>query len=132
MSNKKMQDMLTDPDKKVNETVNVLARLIRQIFYDLGIDYPRLNRDINRFLNEQQQEVHRSTKEQTRERGNLVKEICGDELTWKNFVKAIKVLNPISMEIQVTLKWRRTQTIHTVNVNVAGINSSDVNDKNEE
>lgn len=129
MSNKVLQDILSDAEKKTNETTNGLARLYRGILYDLNVDWPRLNRDITRFLDRQQTEVERSSKEQTRERGNLVKELCGDALTWKNFVKGIQVLNPVSMEIQVTLKWRRgIETIHKTNLNIGGLSP----DNNEE
>lgn len=132
MSNKVLQDMLADPEKKTNETNNGLARLFRGILYDLNVDWGRLNRDINRYFDRQQLEVKRSVKEQTRERGNLIKELCGDALTWKNFVKGIQVLNPVSMELQVTLKWRKgIETVHKVNLNVANINQPDDEDDEE-
>lgn len=132
MSNKVLQDMLADPEKKTNETNNGLARLFRGILYDLNVDWGRLNRDINRYFDRQQLEVKRSVKEQTRERGNLIKELCGDALTWKNFVKGIQVLNPVSMELQVTLKWRKgIETVHKVNLNVANINQPDNEDDEE-
>ena len=132
MSNKVLQDLLSDPEKKTNETNNGLARLFRTILYDLNVEWSRLNRDIGRYFDRQQHEVQRSTKEQIRERGNLVKELCGDALTWKNFVKGIQVLNPLSMEIQITLKWRKgIETVHTVNINVANVNCSDEDDEVE-
>lgn len=124
--------MLADPEKKTNETNNGLARLFRSILHDLNVDWSRLNRDITRYLDRQQLEVKRSVKEQTRERGNLVKELCGDALTWKNFVKGIQVLNPLSMELQVTLRWRKgIETIHKVNLNVANVNLQEHEDNED-
>lgn len=127
MSNKNLQDMLVDPDKKVNESTNILAKLFRTVLYDLNVDYSQLNRNIIAYLDKQQLSVRKSAKEQTREKGNLVKELSSHSLTWNNFVKGLQVINPVSAEIRLTLRWRRgRETIHTVNVNVQSLGDNEI------
>lgn len=127
MSNKNLQDMLVDPDKKVNESTNILAKLFRTVLYDLNVDYSQLNRNIIAYLDKQQLSVKKSAKEQTREKGNLVKELSSHSLTWNNFVKGLQVINPVSAEIRLTLRWRRgRETIHTVNVNVQSLGDNEI------
>lgn len=127
MSNKNLQDMLVDPDKKVNESTNILAKLFRTVLYDLNVDYGQLNRNIIAYLDKQQLSVKKSVKEQTREKGNLVKELSSNSLTWNNFVKGLQVINPVSAEIRLTLRWRRgRETIHTVNVNVQSLGDNEI------
>lgn len=127
MSNKNLQDMLVDPDKKVNESTNILAKLFRTVLYDLNVDYGQLNRNIIAYLDKQQLSVKKSAKEQTREKGNLVKELSSNSLTWNNFVKGLQVINPVSAEIRLTLRWRRgRETIHTVNVNVQSLGDNEI------
>lgn len=129
MSNKNLQEMLVDPDKKVHESTNILAKLFRTVLYDLNVDYSQLNRNIIAYLDKQQLSVKKSTKEQTREKGNLVKELSSNSLTWNNFVKGLQVINPISAEIRLTLRWRRgRETIHTVNINVQSLGDSEIDD----
>lgn len=111
--------MLNDPSKKVGESNNILARLFRTVIFDLNISHEQLSRNIGNYLNRQQSSVARSVKEQTRERGNLVKELAQDALTWKNFIKGLQVLNPVSAEIKLTLKWGRGhETEHKVHIAV--------------
>lgn len=129
MSNKNLQDMLVDPDKKVNESTNILAKLFRTVLYDLNVDYGQLNRNIIAYLDKQQLSVKKSVKEQTREKGNLVKELSSNSLTWNNFVKGLQVINPVSAEIRLTLRWRRgRETIHSVNINVQSLGDSEIDD----
>ena len=126
MSNKNLQEMLNDPNKKVGESTNILAKLFRTILYDLDVTHGQLHRNILNYLEKQQMSVQKSVKEQTREKGNLVKELASNSLTWRNFVKGLQVINPVSAEIRVTLRWKRgRETSHVVNVNIQGIDDND-------
>lgn len=118
--------MLNDPNKKVGESTNILAKLFRTILYDLDVTHGQLHRNILNYLEKQQMSVQKSVKEQTREKGNLVKELASNSLTWRNFVKGLQVINPVSAEIRVTLRWKRgRETSHVVNVNIQGIDDND-------
>ena len=119
MSNKDLQEILSSPDKNIAETTNALARLFRLVLRDHGVGYDQFNRSITNYLNREQQAAERSKKEQSREKGNLVKELSGNSFTFKNFTKGLRVLNPISAELSLTLKWRRNQeSVHTIVMNI--------------
>lgn len=119
MSNKDLQEMLSSPDKNLTETTNPLARLFRLVLRDHNVSYEQFNRSMSNYLNREQSAASRSKKEQSREKGNLVKELSGSSFTFKNFTKALRVLNPVSAELTLTLKWRRNQeSVHTIIMNI--------------
>lgn len=111
--------MLSSPDKNLTETTNPLARLFRLVLRDHNVSYEQFNRSMSNYLNREQSAASRSKKEQSREKGNLVKELSGSSFTFKNFTKALRVLNPVSAELTLTLKWRRNQeSVHTIIMNI--------------
>ena len=115
MSNKDLQEILSSPDKNITETTNPLARLFRLVLSHHNVGYDQFDRSITNYLNREQQAASRSKKEQSREKGNLVKELVGNSFTFKNFTKGLRVLNPVSAELTLTLKWKRNQeTVHTI------------------
>lgn len=119
MSNKDLQEILSSPDKNLAETTNPLARLFRVVLRDHNVGYDQFNRSITRYLNREHEVASRSKKEQSREKGNLVKELAGSSFTFKNFAKGLRVLNPVSAELSITLTWRRNQTTtHTIVMNI--------------
>lgn len=125
MSNKDLQEILSSPDKNIAETTNPLARLFRLVLLDHGVGYDQFNRAITAYLNREQKAAERSKKEQSREKGNLVKELSGSSFTFKNFTKALRVLNPVSAELTLTLKWRRNQeSVHTIVMNIQDPNEN--------
>ena len=84
-----------------------------------NVGYDQFDRSITNYLNREQQAASRSKKEQSREKGNLVKELVGNSFTFKNFTKGLRVLNPVSAELTLTLKWKRNQeTVHTIIMNI--------------
>lgn len=130
MSNKDLQEILSSPDKNIAETTNPLARLFRLVLRDHGVGYDQFNRSITAYLNREQQAAERSKKEQSREKGNLVKELSGNSFTFKNFTKGLRVLNPVSAELTLTLKWRRNQeSVHTIVMNIQDPNEDGDDDE---
>lgn len=119
MSNKDLQEMLSSPDKNITSTTNPLARLFRTVLMDHNVGADQFTRSINAYLNREHRIANKSKKEQSQEKGNLVKELNGTSFTFKNFAKGLKVLNPISAELTITLHWRRNQTsVHTIHMNI--------------
>lgn len=119
MSNKELQELLSSPDKNVTETTNPLARLFRTVLRDHNVGYDQFSRSMTRYLNREQHAAGKSKKEQSHERGNLVKELRGNSFTFKNFAKGLRVLNPVSADLTLTLHWKRGQsTVHTISMNI--------------
>lgn len=121
--------MLSSPDKHVSETTNALARLFRTILKDHNVGYDQFSKSITGYLNREQTSAPRSKKDQSREKGNLVKELSGSSFTFKNFTKGLRVLNPVTAELHLTLKWRRGQvSTHSIVMNIQDPNDPDNTD----
>lgn len=119
MSKDNLIEIVTQHDKGIKGSKNILARLYRKILYDLDTDYGQLDRAIEDYLKRQQMLVPRAGKDQRREKGNIVKELSNDSLTIKNFIKGIMVLNPKSMKLTVEIKWRRGEvTTHSAEMDL--------------
>lgn len=126
MSNKDLQDILSSPDKRISETTNALARLFRIVAKDHNIGYDQFSKAITKYLMREQQNAPKSKKDQSREKGNLVKELTQNSFTFKNFTKGLRVLNPVSAELTITLKWKRgVETVHSVVMNIQDPNDPD-------
>lgn len=126
MSNKDLQHILSSPDKRIGETTNALARLYRTITKDHNVGYDQFSKSITNYLSREQMNAPRSRKDQSREKGNLVKELTQNSFTFKNFIKGLRVLNPVSAELTITLKWRRgAETVHSVVMNIQDPNDPD-------
>src|SRR5699024_8483024 len=126
---KELQNIMSSPDKRLGETNNALARLFRTILKDHQVGYDQFSKSITNYLNREQMNAPRSKKDQSREKGNLVKELSGNSLTFKNFIKGLRVLNPVSAELTITLKWRRgTETVHNIVMNIQDPNDPDNTD----
>lgn len=119
MSSKDLQEILSSPDKNLGETTNALARLYRTILRDHNVGYDQLSTSITRYLTREQTEGSRSREDQSRDKGNLIKELTGTSFTFKNFVKGLRVLNPVSAELSITLKWKRgVESHHSIVMNM--------------
>lgn len=119
MSSKHLQDILESTDKKIGHATNPLARLWRTILYENNIQHGAFDSAITRYLERLEEKNIRSKKEQSREKGNLVKELSGNSLTFKNFVKGLQVLNPKKVRITVDIEWMRGRTtVHHVDLDL--------------
>ena len=130
MSNKDLQDILSKSDKQISKTTNALARLYRTVLKDHLVGYDQFSKSINGYLTREQTNAPRSKKDQSREKGNLVKELSQNSFTFKNFTKGLRVLNPITAELTITLKWRRgISSSHSVIMNIQDPNDPDNKDE---
>lgn len=124
MSNKTLQELLASEDKKVNAARNPLARLWRLVLYENNIQHGAFDSAINRYLERLQNHVKQTNKEQHREKGNLVKELSNDALTFKNFIKGMQVLNPAKVKLTIDIQWQRGRTTrHSVDIDLLDCDS---------
>ena len=119
-----MTDILRSPDKQIKRTFGgngVLSRLWRQILLDLGIGPERFGVILQEFVTNPINGIPNNKKDQISCRGNLTKELARPQMTWKVFMKALRFLNIISIEITLTAKHvNATTTIHKTVVNLGG------------
>lgn len=104
-----LNHLLQDPDKQVVEAKG-LARLFRQMLAELGVNPMKWHQLMNAYLNDPRNRVPKDSRAKSSTRGNLNKELMKSRMTWKNFERGIRFLNPVEAEFSVKLKWRGGRT----------------------
>lgn len=124
----RLEVILNQDDKGVKDATGILSKIFRQVLADLGIIPMRWNVLMESYLNNPTNRVPRSSKGRSSARGNLSKEILKSNMTWKNFEKAIKFLNPIKAEFSIKLHWKngRVTNHHVV------VGETDVSDEDDD
>lgn len=108
--------ILTNPIASIRETSDPLAKLLRHIFADLDLKPITFNRLLDKYLDDPVNGIKPGDRaKRSSTRGNRIKEITNKKVTWDNFMKAMKILDPESMEVQIALNWGNDRiTIHTI------------------
>lgn len=104
--NKGVDALLNSKDKGVCEAKGILSRIFRQVLVELAVTPTLWNQLMNKYLDDARNRVPRTSKGRSSTRGNLSKELRKVDMTWGNFEKAVRFLNPISAEFSITMKWR--------------------------
>lgn len=113
----KLEVMLGCKTKRMEEANGILSKIFRQILSDLGIIPMKWNKLMNDYLNDPKNRVPKDSRGKSSTRGNLNKELHKPDMTWSNFEKAIKFLNPIKAEFTIKLTWFGNKTtVHSINV----------------
>lgn len=115
-----MNKILTLVDKGVNSTSTtpggILAKLFRQILFDLDISLSAYSSLMTRFINEPMNRIPDNRADRASAVGNFNKEFAKPELTWKKLIEAQKLLQFEDVELTVRgynrIKGRITE--HTV------------------
>jgi hypothetical protein len=86
-----------------------LAALWRQILTDLNIDSSLYEHAVNTWISKQQSS---NPYEQVHRRGNLRRELSDDKMTFKVFVRALKIVgaNRVDISIRLTFANKRVTT----------------------
>lgn len=125
----KMVRILMSKDKEMTKThggAGVLSRLLRRIFFDLGIGLQHWSSLLHEFVMDSRNGVPNTRKDQTSMRGNLTKEFAREQMTWKVFIKAMRFMK--FPRIDITVRAYRddgTYTDHTESVDFG--NRRDIN-----
>lgn len=70
---------------------------------------------MRQYLGNPRNRIPRDSRKQSSARGNLNKELSKGNMTWRNFVKGVRFLNPLSATFTVTLTWPgNRKTIHEI------------------
>lgn len=107
-----IDDLLRDPAKKVMEATGVLSRIYRQLLVELDIQPERFHRLMYDWLNDPINGVATDLKRRSSARGNFIKELVRPTMSWKVFLKAVKMLKPNIVEFSFSFKFgHKTYTI---------------------
>jgi hypothetical protein len=110
MAKNPMMKLLSAPDKGISQTHGpngILARLFRTILYDEDITPFRYMDLMDAFIREGQSGVPVNRVDLTSWRGNLTKELGKEQMSWKVFCKALRFLQIIKIEFQITAYWKK-------------------------
>lgn len=106
----KIYDILTNPNTAIRSTSCPVARIWRNILADLGITPIHFNELLNAYLNDPANGVPKDKRSHTR--GNRLKELARDEMTWDLLMKGLKILDPEFAEFSIMLRWSKTHTTY--------------------
>lgn len=95
---------------------NTLAQLFHGLLFKLKVEPERLQGLITAYVNKQRLSV-RSSVNVGSLKGNLRKQLFSDTISWGTFVKGLKTLNPVSIEIGITLHYKNSSVSHNVTIN---------------
>ena len=108
-----LNDLLEHENKKIYEAHGVLARLYRQILFETRVTPRHMDRLLQLWVADPRNAIPDDGKSRSTERGNLIRELSSRDLTWRVFLKGIRLLRPIDIHLEVHLRWSRKKvTIH--------------------
>lgn len=130
--------LLSFPDKGINSTKGVggiLARLFRQMLYDLNVSGQTYGALLTTFLKDPANNGRDNSYDRSSDAGNFNKEFAKPQLTWKKFFMALRLLQFYDEgELIFRGKSRITGKIteHSVKFNLGDYNHLDNLDDREE
>ena len=108
---------------------NPLSRLFNKIRYDLGITPARVGLLVENYLNNPLNNIPKTGKERSTERGNLMKQLKADDMSIKVFLKALSVLQPKHIRFTVEFTNQRDRTTsHSIDFDVVPFDIDDNDD----
>lgn len=119
MKDKSLAAKLAEEDKGFRAATGVLGRLFSVICRDLGIDMCGMDERIKRYIDDPVNGVPADNKARSSERGNIMKDLAAPDMTWKKFLKFIRIMAPRYVRFEVHLGWRKhMETVHSLRVDM--------------
>lgn len=123
-SEKEVKELFSQLDKGVGSTKGVggvLARLWRTIVRDLNIPLGQFEIHLTQFVNNARRGIDSSKVANYFNRGNLRRELVKPSMTFKVFIKALKVLNVERFDLSIKIyKKNGTSSVHQTSVDISG------------
>mgnify|MGYP003594290000 FL=1 len=114
---KSLTEVVYDSDKQVGNARNALAKLFRTILLERRISHQNVDHYLQRYLNDPNNHISKNSKDRSSERGNLLKQLGKDTITWKIFIKGLKLLRPRHIKIIVEFTGSDGDTtVHSVDL----------------
>lgn len=121
MARNQLMRILNRADKGASRAYGyggVLSRLWCQMLKDLDVNIPRWNDYMHSFVTDPNNGFPPTKNGQTSARGNITKEFSRPAMTWKVFLKALRFLRVIRVEIAIKCHYLdRPPTTHGTEVN---------------
>jgi hypothetical protein len=98
--------------------VDALSRLIRVILWDLHITPYRLEQMVKDYVDGLVKDTDQTPHVRSAIRGNLNKEIRASTVSWKVFMKFLKILKPRSVQFRVEIIMQDgTRSVNSIDLN---------------
>jgi hypothetical protein len=110
MMNKDLTRIFDSGDKRVGETNHLLASLYRKIIMDLNLRIREWDSALNRYYKSPMSRVRRNARDIASDKNNFNRAIAKDKISWNNFFKAICIMGPEWIGIEITLRWKNGKT----------------------
>lgn len=94
-----LNKLLTQHDKGTQNAENIPAKILRGLLLDMAVGPIQMNQLLNSWLDRLNNGKPLDGNDRSNRRGNLIKEISRDRLTWSVFEKAIGLLDFDEWEI---------------------------------
>lgn len=105
--NRHIERLVKDPNKLVNEAKNDLARFFRILLRENQINASLFSRMLDEWSAKRNKPSGPlgQTRGRPNDRGNLVKAIVKEKISFECFLLGMEVLNPISFSITIGTRW---------------------------
>ena len=103
----KRKEILGLPDKGSSRSREVLVKLFRDMLGDLQIREDTWDRLLKHFLSDPANGISQDPKERSSAQGNLNKALFSDTMTWRTFVKGIRVLIYLLVYARIEIHYQR-------------------------
>lgn len=120
MSNS-LKEIVADTDKQVGQSSNPLAKLYRTILLDKNITHNTIDHYLNQYLDDPIHGIPKNSKDRSSERGNLLKQLGKNSISWKIFTKGLQLLRPRAVRLTLTFTDQRGEvTYHSIDLQGTG------------
>ena len=103
----KRKELLGLPDKGSSRSREVLVKLFRDMLGDLQIREDTWDRLLKHYLSDPANGISQDPKERSSAQGNLNKALFSDTMTWRTFVKGIRVLIYLLVYARIEIHYQR-------------------------
>lgn len=107
--------ILERDDLGVSKANGILSLMFRRTLCDININASTWNRLMLAYLADKRNRIPNNSRARSSTRGNLNKELSKTNMTWNNFQKAIRFLNPVATVFIMRLTWLNGRTtVHQI------------------
>lgn len=115
-------NLVVEPDIRTGTADSILAGLWRQIKKELGVDDTKVENLIDLYSTTLNVDSH---EHRTQIRGNLRSELTKDTMTWKTFMKGMKVLRATKVEMTFVLHHVTLISQHTLHLDLTEVDQEE-------
>lgn len=125
-----VQELLTDKVSAVLSSTGILSRLWRKTLCDLDITPRKWDQLMRNYLEDPSNNIPQSSREKSTHRGNLNKQLYGDPMSIKTFLRGLKFLGAVRVKFTIELTRHDATTIHSITLENDALSQSST--RNEE